>query len=140
MENSKQFLCDECRILFTMNKNRLRHVITVHQGMKRSDNKKIKAANEKRKREVQTEKIMLSNSDIKDVIMKSNPTEAICFHFVRNTLWTEDMKSKAEESFEEIIRDCNKTFVFVEYESREENVTDEAKLMLTDELVSWFEL
>ena len=72
--------------------------------------------------------------------MKSNPTEAISFHFVGNTPWTEDMKIKAEESFEEIIRACNKTFVFVEYESRDENVTDEAILVLEDELVSWLEL
>ena len=132
MKNNMQFLCDECEVLFTINKNRLRHVRTVHLGMKRSDNEKTKATNEKRKREVQAEKIMLSNTDIKDVIMKSNPTEAICFRFVRNTPWTEDMKIKAEESFEEIIRACNKTFVFVQYESREENVTDEAKLVLTD--------
>ena len=32
------------------------------------------------------------------------------------------MKRKAEESFEEIFRACDKTFVFVEYESTEENV------------------
>ena len=60
--------------------------------------------------------------------MKSYPVEAICFHFVRKTPWTEDMKRKAEESFEEIFRACDKTFVFVEYESTQENVTDEAKL------------
>ena len=71
-------------------------------GMKRSDNEKTKATNEKRKREVQAEKIMLSNTDIKDVIMKSNPTQAICFHFVRNTPWTEDMKIKAEESLKKL--------------------------------------
>ena len=45
MENSKQFLCDECGESFTNNQNRLRHVRTVHQGKKRTDN-------EKRKREV----------------------------------------------------------------------------------------
>ena len=49
--------------------------------------------------------------DIKEVIMKSYPAEAICFHFVRKTPWTEDMKRKAEESFEEIIRACDKTCV-----------------------------
>ena len=97
MKNNMQFLCNECEVLFTMNKNRLRHVRTVYQGMKRSDNEKTKATNEKRKREVQAEKIMLSNTDIKDVIMKSNPTEAICFHFVRNTPWTEDMKIKQKK-------------------------------------------
>ena len=86
----KQFLCEECGLLFTLNKNRLRHAREKHQGMKRSGNEKRKIA------------------------------EAICFHFVRKTPWTEDMKRKAEESFEEIIRACDKTFVFVEYESTEE--------------------
>ena len=45
MDISKQFLCDECGESFTKNKNHLRHVRTVHQGMKRADN-------EKRKRDV----------------------------------------------------------------------------------------
>ena len=136
----KQFLCEECGLLFTLNKNRLRHVREKHQGMKRSANEKRKAVNEKRKREVVAEKILLSKTDIKEVIMKSYPAEAICFHFVRKTPWTEDMKRKAEESFEEIFRACDQTFVFVEYESTEENVTDEGKLMLTDKLVSQIEL
>ena len=105
----------------------------IHRGMKRKDNEKRKAANKKRKI---ADKILLSESDIKEVIMKSNPTEAICFHFVKNKPWTEDMKRKAEESFEEIFRACDKTFVFVEYESTEENVTDEAKLVVTEKLVS----
>ena len=132
----KQFLCDECGVLFSHKRSLLRHVKNIHRGMKRRDNEKIKAANEKRKRLKIAEKILLSNSDVKEVLMKSNPTEAICFHSVRNTPRTEDMKRKAEESFEEIIRAFNKTFVFVEYESRGENVTDEAKLVLTDELRS----
>ena len=42
-------LCDVCGASFTMNKSLLRHVRTVHQGMKRTDN-------EKRKREV-TDKV-----------------------------------------------------------------------------------
>ena len=105
----------------------------IHRGMKRKDNEKRKAANKKI-----ADKILLSESDmpIKEVVMKSNPTEAICFHFVRNTRWTEDMKRKAEESFEEIFRACDKTFVFVEYESTEENVPDEARFVVTDKLVS----
>ena len=45
MDISKQFLCDECGESFTKNKNRLRHVRTKHQGMKRADN-------ETRKRDV----------------------------------------------------------------------------------------
>ena len=117
----KQFLCEECRLTFTLNKNRLRHVREKHQGMKRSGNEKRKIAEK-------------SKTDIKEVIMKSYPAEAICFHFVRKMPWTEDMKRKAEESFEEIIRACDKTFVFVEYESTEENVTDEGKLVSQIEL------
>ena len=136
----KQFLCDECGLLFSYKSNLLGHVKNIHRGMKRKDNEKRKAANEKRKREVLPEKILLSESDIKEVIMKSNPTEAICFHFVRNKPWTEDMKRKAEESFEEIFRAYDQTFVFVEYESTEGNVTDEGKLMLTDKLVSQLEI
>ena len=45
MDSSKQFLCDECGVLFTKNKSLLRHVRTGHQGMKRTDN-------ETRKRDV----------------------------------------------------------------------------------------
>ena len=43
MDISKQFLCDECGASFTKNKNRLRHVRTKHQGMKRTDNEKRKS-------------------------------------------------------------------------------------------------
>ena len=43
MDISKQFLCDECGESFTKNKNRLRHVRTKHQGMKRADNEKRKS-------------------------------------------------------------------------------------------------
>ena len=43
MDISKQFLCDECGESFTKNKNRLRHVRTKHQGMKRTDNEKRKS-------------------------------------------------------------------------------------------------
>ena len=37
MESIKQFVCHVCGASFTKNKNRLRHVRTVHQGMKRTD-------------------------------------------------------------------------------------------------------
>ena len=40
MESIKQFVCDECGESFTKNKNQLRHVRTVHQGMKRTDKKR----------------------------------------------------------------------------------------------------
>ena len=42
---SQKILCNECGASFTNNQNRLRHVRTLHQGKKRTDN-------EKRKREV----------------------------------------------------------------------------------------
>ena len=51
--NSRQFVCDECGVLFTKNKSLLRHVRTVHQGMKRIDSEKRKADNEKRKSDSQ---------------------------------------------------------------------------------------
>ena len=129
----KQFLCEECGLLFSHKPSLLRHVKNIHRGMKRKDNETRKAVNKKI-----ADKIC--DMTIQEVIMKYNPTEAICFHFVRNTPWTEDMKRKAEESFEEIFRACDKTFVFVEYESTEENVTEEAKLVVTEKLVSQLEL
>ena len=49
MDSSKQFLCDECGVLFAKNKSLLRHVREKHQGMKRTDN-------ETRKRDV-TDKV-----------------------------------------------------------------------------------
>ena len=51
--SSRQFVCDECGVLFTKNKSLLRHVRTVHQGMKRIDSEKRKADNEKRKSDSQ---------------------------------------------------------------------------------------
>ena len=132
--DSRQFLCDECGLSFTYNQNRLRHVREKHQGMKRSGNEKRKAANEKEKRLKIAENILKN----KEVIIKHYPEEAICFHFIKNKPWTEDMKRKAEASFEEIFKACDKTFVFVEYEST--HVTDEGKLVMTDKLVSQLEL
>ena len=49
--SSRQFVCDECGVSFNKNKSLLRHVRTVHQGMKRTDSEKRKADNEKRKSE-----------------------------------------------------------------------------------------
>ena len=43
MESIKQFVCYVCGASFTKNKNRLRHVRTKHQGMKRTDNEKRKS-------------------------------------------------------------------------------------------------
>ena len=35
-----EFVCNECGVLFNKNKSLLRHVRTVHQGMKRTDKKR----------------------------------------------------------------------------------------------------
>ena len=75
MDSSKQFLCDEGGMLFTNYQNRLRHVRTIHHGMKRTDK------DEKRKSDVQpiAKKMNLSHtyiSDIKAAITeKFNPTK-----------------------------------------------------------------
>ena len=37
-----EFVCDECAVSFCNNQNRLRHIRTKHQGMKRMDNEKKK--------------------------------------------------------------------------------------------------
>ena len=74
---SQKILCDVCGASFTKNKSLLRHVREVHQGMKRSANEKRKAVNEKRKI---AEKILLSESDIKEVVMKS-PCRSYMFSF-----------------------------------------------------------
>ena len=37
-----EFVCNECGVSFNKNKSLLRHVRTVHQGMKRTDNEKRK--------------------------------------------------------------------------------------------------
>ena len=131
--SSGQFLCDECGTLFTTNKSRLGHVRTKHQGMKRIDNEKRKIEREmfnQRKRDDVAKKMKLSrtyNSDIKAAVMeKFKPTKVMCFHFVRDSPWTEDLKMRAEDCFEEIIRACiiNKKLVIVEHASTEE-VTDD---------------
>ena len=71
---SPKILCDVCGASFTMNKNRLRHVRTVHQGMKRADN-------EKRKREV-TEKVRkqghLACTDIRTCEVPAGPYSETC--------------------------------------------------------------
>ena len=49
------------------------------------------------------------------ILEKFNPTEVICFQFVRDSLWTEDLKMMIEDCFEELIRACisNKSLVIV---------------------------
>ena len=72
----KQFLCEECGVLFNFNQNRLRHVRNIHQGIKRSDNEKKKRDDVAKKMKL----VHIYNSNIKAVIMeKFNPKEVICF-------------------------------------------------------------
>ena len=70
MESIKQFVCHVCGASFTKNKNLMRHVRTVHQGIKRTDN-------DKRKREV-TDKVrkqgLLKRSEIRPF---GEPVESI---------------------------------------------------------------
>ena len=66
---------------------------------------------------------------------KFNPTQVICFQFVRDKCYVfnlriEDLKMMIEDCFEELIRACiiNKSFVIVEHASKkrytEEELTD----------------
>ena len=89
--------------------------------------------------------------DIKAAIVERfNPTQVICFQFVRDSPWTEDLKMRVEDCFEELIRACiiNKSLVIGEHGSKkrytEEELDDwmgnrEVKPMLTDDMVSCLE-
>ena len=71
-----EFICDVCGESFTKNKNRLRHVRTVHQGKKRIDN-------EKRKRDVTDNEagkqglLAYTYSGICEESVESNPQAAL---------------------------------------------------------------
>ena len=60
--------------------------------------------------------------NIKDVIVEkfNQPTQVLCFRFVRDSPWREDVKIMVEECFEELIRACiiNNSFVIVEHASK----------------------
>ena len=60
--------------------------------------------------------------NIKDAIVKkfNQPTQVLCFRFVRDSPWREDVKIMVEECFEELIRACiiNNSFVIVEHASK----------------------
>ena len=60
--------------------------------------------------------------NIKDAIVEkfNQPTQVLCFRFVRDSPWREDVKTMVEECFEELIRACiiNNSFVIVEHASK----------------------
>ena len=153
MDSSKQFVCDECGVMFNFNQNRLRHIRTKHQGMKRMDN-------EKRKRDSQEIAhamiAKIDNTPAEDTIpeestdnatedkvsedkpantrykyhLKTMPESVICFDFVGESPETEDLKIVVEDCFEELIRACiiDRSLVIVESGSKkrytEEELTD----------------
>ena len=60
--------------------------------------------------------------NIKDAIVEkfNQPTQVLCFRFVRDSPWREDVKIMVEECFEELIRACiiNNSLVIVEHASK----------------------
>ena len=130
-----EFVCDECGVSFCNNQNRLRHIRTKHQGMKRMDNEK-----KKRKRdshEIAHAKIAPTGAAAENTVpeectpaedtiipedstvtedkpantrykyhLKTIPESVICFDFVGDSPETEDLKIMVEDCFEELIRAC----------------------------------
>ena len=63
-----------------------------------------------------------NSRNIKDAIVEkfNQPTQVLCFKFVRNSPWRQDLKIMVEECFEELIRACiiNNSVVTVEHASK----------------------
>ena len=150
---SQKILCDVCGASFSNNQNLLRHVREKHQGMKRTEKRKIEVneaipqsspaeesiiseesteANTRLKNHMETRLKELANRyglshtydsrNIKDAIVEkfNQPTQVLCFRFVRDSNWREDVKIMVEECFEELIRACiiNNSVVIVEHASK----------------------
>ena len=150
---SQKILCDVCGASFSNNQNLLRHVREKHQGMKRTEKRKIEVneaipqsspaeesiiseesteANIRLKNHMETRLKELANRyglsntydsrNIKDAIVEkfNQPTQVLCFRFVRDSPWREDVKIMVEECFEELIRACiiNNSVVIVEHASK----------------------
>ena len=60
--------------------------------------------------------------NIKDAIVEkfSQPTQVLCFCFVRDSPWKEDVKIMVEDCFEELIKACiiNNSLMIVEHASK----------------------
>ena len=71
--------------------------------------------------------------NIKDAIVEkfNQPTQVLCFRFVGDSPWREDVKIMVEDCFEELIRACiiNNSFVIVEHASK--------KIYTEQELTGW---
>ena len=150
---SQKILCDVCGASFSNNQNLLRHVREKHQGMKRTEKRKIevteaisqasptediipeestvtedKASEDNMKTRLKelANRYGLSHTydsrNIKDAIVEkfNQPTQVLCFRFVRDSPWREDVKIMVEECFEELIRACiiNNSVVIVEHASK----------------------
>ena len=150
-----EFVCDQCGVSFCYNQNRLRHIRTKHQGMKRMDNEK-----KKRKRDshgiahakIAKEDITPAETTVpeectpaEDTIpedkvsedkpantrykyhLKTLPESVICFDFVGDSPETEDLKIMVEDCFEELIRACiiDRSLVIVESGSKKRYTEEE---------------
>ena len=138
MDISKQFLCDECGESFTKNKNRLRHVRTVHQGKKRTDN-------EKRKRDVTDNEagkqglLAYTYSGICEESVESNPQAALKSpsEYVRMAMKAheEDRQLTSEEFMQvtglSVFKLITDTFWTALYER------PDLYVYVTEEMVSW---
>ena len=133
-----ELVCNECGVSFNKNKSLLRHVRTVHQGMKRTDNEKRKRKSDRQ--EIGHTKIApTAAAAAEDTIpeestatedkvskpantrykyhLKTMPESVICFAFVGDSPETEDLKIMVEDCFEgELIRACiiDRSVVIVE--------------------------
>ena len=150
---SQKILCDVCGASFIQKQSLLRHVREKHQGMKRTEKRKIevteaisqasptediipeestvtedKASEDNMKTRLKelANRYGLSHTydsrNIKDAIVEkfNQPTQVLCFRFVRDSPWREDVKIMVEECFEELIRACiiNNSVVIVEHASK----------------------
>ena len=150
---SQKILCDVCGASFIQKQSLLRHVREKHQGMKRTEKRKIevteaisqasptediipeestvtedKASEDNMKTRLKelANRYGLSHTydsrNIKDAIVEkfNQTTQVLCFRFVRDSPWREDVKIMVEECFEELIRACiiNNSVVIVEHASK----------------------
>ena len=114
-----EFICDDCGVSFTQKQSLLRHVRTVHQGMKRTDNEKRKRKSDRQ--EIGHTKIAPTAAAAEDIIpeestvtvsedkpantrykyhLKTIPESVIYFDFVGDSPETEDLKIMVEDCFE----------------------------------------
>ena len=154
----------------------MRHVRTVHQGIKRPDKnqelaeaKRVKidntiavediipkesnALSEEQPSNIRFENHMkhrlkelanryglgdaYNSRNIKDAIVEKfqQPTQVLCFKFVKDSPWREDMKMMIEDCFEELTRACiiNNNVVIVEHASKTRYAEQELTGWMTED-------